>query len=171
MNALKQWVSAEQAATDRYLLGGTARVECRAAAECCVISAVPLTPSTLELHHPARDGRPPIPVSKEAHDRLEGQVYGPTEQTLRGTLLRIKRKGTRSWVQLRRGCQDLQGLPVQHSTPKVALVWSKSQRSMTERSAAADRAGITAFHSSKSNQPARPLNGVARLLVRYAPSW
>jgi len=31
MNSLKQWVSAEQAATDRYLLGGRVREECRTA--------------------------------------------------------------------------------------------------------------------------------------------
>ena len=32
LNALKQWVSAEQQATDRYLLGGNARCELRAIA-------------------------------------------------------------------------------------------------------------------------------------------
>jgi hypothetical protein len=120
VNALKQWAAAEQAATDRYLLGGTARAQCRAAADSCILSGEPLTPSTLELHHPARDGRPPIPVSKQAHAQLEGQVSGRNEETLRGTLLAIKRKGARSWVQLRRGCQDLLGLTAQHSTPKVA---------------------------------------------------
>ena len=120
LNALKQWVAAEQAATDRYLLGGTAREQCRTAAEYCILSGTPLTSATVELHHPVRDGRPPVPVCREAHAEVEGQVSGPGDQTLRGILLNIKRKGSRSWVQLRRGCQDLLGLPVQHSTPKVA---------------------------------------------------
>jgi hypothetical protein len=74
LNALKQWVSAEQAATDRYVLGGTARDECRAASTECVLFGVALEPEDTELHHPLRDGRPPVPVSKRAHALLEGQV-------------------------------------------------------------------------------------------------
>jgi hypothetical protein len=74
LNALKQWVSAEQAATDRYVLGGTARDECRAASTECVLSGVALEPRDTELHHPLRDGRPPVPVSKRAHALIEGQV-------------------------------------------------------------------------------------------------
>ena len=74
LNALKQWVAAEQAATDRYLLGGTARTECRAVAKSCVLSAEQLTLDTTDLHHPVRDGRPPIPLSKKAHAGLEGQL-------------------------------------------------------------------------------------------------
>lgn len=35
-NALKQWVAAESAATDRYLLGGTARKQCRKMADHCL---------------------------------------------------------------------------------------------------------------------------------------
>lgn len=77
LNALKQWISAEQAATDRYLLGGTARAECRAAAEHCMISGNPLSRESTDLHHPVRDGRPPIPLSKAAHAELEGQHAGP----------------------------------------------------------------------------------------------
>lgn len=74
LNALKQWVAAEQAATDRYLLGGTARAACRAAADTCVVSGVALDRERLDLHHPVRDGRPPIPLDREAHARLEGQI-------------------------------------------------------------------------------------------------
>ncbi|WP_420130127.1 hypothetical protein [Longimicrobium sp.] len=59
LNALRQWVIAEQAATDRYLLGGTARAACRAAAERCLVSGERLQRDRLELHHPVRDGRPP----------------------------------------------------------------------------------------------------------------
>ena len=74
LNALKQWVTAEQAATDRYLLGGTARNECRAVASACVVSGETLTSNNTDLHHPVRDGRPPIPLTKKAHAQIEGQV-------------------------------------------------------------------------------------------------
>jgi hypothetical protein len=74
LNALKQWVSAEQLATDRYLLGALARPECLAAADRCLVSSVPLTEGDTQLHHPVRDGRPPVPVNKRAHARMEGQA-------------------------------------------------------------------------------------------------
>jgi len=76
LNSLKQWVSAEQLATDRYLLGGTARQLCRQAASSCVLTGEPFDGQTVELHHPVRDGRPPIPVSKTGHDQIEGQAPG-----------------------------------------------------------------------------------------------
>jgi hypothetical protein len=73
LNALKQWVSAEQAATDRYLLGGQARELCREAFDHCLVTGGHLG-SDAELHHPIRDGRPPIPLSKKGHQLLEGQT-------------------------------------------------------------------------------------------------
>jgi len=119
LNALKQWVSAEQLATDRYLLGGLARTECLAASDQCIASSVPLVAGERELHHPVRDGRPPVPVSKRAHARIEGQDRGAEGDAVRASLLALKRAGNRSWVHLRRGCQDLLGAPVQHSTRSV----------------------------------------------------
>ncbi|HEX8832114.1 MAG TPA: hypothetical protein VF705_13155 [Longimicrobium sp.] len=88
LNALKQWVAAEQAATDRYLLGGTARAACRAAAERCVVSGDLLQRDRLELHHPVRDGRPPIPLDKDAHASIEGQKKGASGRSpsARGSL-------------------------------------------------------------------------------------
>jgi len=38
LNALKQWVSAESAYTDRYLLGGTARQTCKEATDKCIVT-------------------------------------------------------------------------------------------------------------------------------------
>lgn len=73
LNSLKQWVAAEQAATDRYLLGGNARKLCRKAADTCVITGHALE-DVCELHHPVRDGRPPIPISKAGHAEIEGEV-------------------------------------------------------------------------------------------------
>ncbi|MEI8199111.1 MAG: hypothetical protein WCG21_03530 [Eubacteriales bacterium] len=73
LNSLKQWVSAESAATDRYLLGVTARATCRAATKKCIVTGQDLGDDA-ELHHPVRDGRPPILISKEGHSIIEGQV-------------------------------------------------------------------------------------------------
>ncbi len=72
INSLKQWVVAEHGATDRYLLGGAARDLCREATDTCLVTGAVLT-NGIELHHPVRDGRPPIPLSKEGHASIEGQ--------------------------------------------------------------------------------------------------
>ena len=111
LNALKQWVAAEQGATDRFLLGGEARDLCRAAASICIVTGAPLG-TDIELHHPVRDGRPPIPVSTPGHDILEAQCSTPTDDPMETALLRLKREGKRkSWVMLKRGCLDLLGKP------------------------------------------------------------
>jgi hypothetical protein len=123
LNALKQWVAAEQAATDRYLLGGTARQTLRAIIDVCVLTGQQLSSDEVELHHPVRDGRPPIPVSKIAHAILEGQDSSSSERSgadQPATILReIKKQGNRSWVMLRRGCMDLLGFQSSHSTQQV----------------------------------------------------
>jgi hypothetical protein len=137
LNTFKQWVAAEQLATDRYLLGGTARTECRAAADRCIASSEPLEPGDIELHHPVRDGRPPVPLTKRAHACLEGQSEGAGGDGTREVLLGLKRAGNRSWVHLRRGCQDLLGRTVQHSTSKVAA----SSRTLARQ--AAQRTGMS----------------------------
>jgi hypothetical protein len=119
LNALKQWLAAEQAATDKYLLGGKARQECRAAAVSCMVTGETLDPAEVELHHPIRDGRPPIPLSKKAHKRLEGQARSPGEDGVREKVLPIRRRMNQSWLNLRRGCLDLLGKRAGHSTPNV----------------------------------------------------
>lgn len=73
LNAMKQWLSAEQAATDRYIFGGTVRSQCKSLAKSCLVSGKPSKECTIELHHPVRDGRPPIPIAKEVHAEIEGQ--------------------------------------------------------------------------------------------------
>jgi hypothetical protein len=88
LNALKQWVNAEQAATDRYLVGGDARAAFRAAASTCVASGKPLDLERVDLHHPLRDGRPPIPLDRDAHAEIEGQ---DRRQKRSGTATRGKR--------------------------------------------------------------------------------
>jgi len=73
LNALKQWIAAEQAAADRYLLGGRARQECLTAGDVCLVTG-DLLGERVELHHPVRDGRPPLPLSIDGHYIIEGQV-------------------------------------------------------------------------------------------------
>jgi hypothetical protein len=120
LNALKQWLAAEQAATDRYLLGGRAREECRAAATTCLVTGEPLEAGKVELHHPVRDGRPPVALSKKGHDRLEGWGHSPGADAVRPKIMAIKRQANHSWVHLRNGCLDLLGRDVTHSTASVA---------------------------------------------------
>lgn len=139
LNALKQWIAAEQAATDRYLLGGTARQTLKGTADVCTLTGRPLSSDDVELHHPVRDGRPPIPTSKAAHAELEGQSRGrngalPEQRRYRAPskaehlsdespaarLQALKRSRPWSWVMLRRGCLDLMGQDAGHSTPAVA---------------------------------------------------
>lgn len=70
LNALKQWVSAESAATDRFLLGGNARKECREVTNTCLVTGKEIGDDG-ELHHPVRDGRPPVLLSREGHNIIE----------------------------------------------------------------------------------------------------
>jgi hypothetical protein len=114
LNALKQWVSAESAATDRYLLGSTARETCRAASTRCIVAKDELGQGA-ELHHPLRDGRPPILLSKRGHDRVEqAHQIGAEHADIPGdgTWSRVcvlKKERHMSWVQLREGCGAVAG--------------------------------------------------------------
>jgi hypothetical protein len=110
LNALKQWVAAEQAATDKFLLGGNIRRLCRAATERCIVTGDVLD-SDLELHHPVRDGRPPIPLSKRGHDLIEGQTKVDSDDPVEASLVALKRRSNWSWAMLQRGCLDLLGKP------------------------------------------------------------
>ena len=111
LNSLKQWVAAEQAATDRYLLGGAARELCREAVKTCLVTDSALGHDS-EFHHPVRDGRPPILLSKKGHASIEGQLASVGDDPIGRALWELRREGHRSWAQLRRGCLDLLGHPV-----------------------------------------------------------
>ena len=119
LNALKQWVAAEQQATDRFLLGGNARDELRAIAGSCIMTGKNLD-GDCELHHPVRDGRPPIPLCHEEHDEIEKQKskVDICDSNLM-TISKIRRQSNNSWRNLRRGCLDLLGNKVNHSTSAV----------------------------------------------------
>ena len=109
LNALKQWVSAESAATDRFLLGGTARQTCRAAVDRCIVTGEDLGEKP-ELHHPMRDGRPPILLSKKGHDFIEQKSQKNSfadvddKDGLWHVIKQLRAKKHMSWVQLREGC-------------------------------------------------------------------
>lgn len=66
-------------------------------ADHCVITGKHLGLADVELHHPVRDGRPPIPLSKNGHDRIESTSRDSTDP-IESALREIKRQGNRSWV-------------------------------------------------------------------------
>ncbi|TXN30857.1 hypothetical protein [Methylobacterium sp. WL19] len=126
LNAVKQWVAKQQIDTDKLVLGGTARATLRAASDRCTITGEPLARDDMELHHPVRDGRPPLPVSKAAHKAIEkqGKATASNNETDSDdefdiALRNLKKGRSWSWVMLRRGCLDLMNQPVEHSTPAV----------------------------------------------------
>jgi hypothetical protein len=112
LNSLKQWVSAESAATDRFLLGGTAKQTCKSAVDKCIVTGEELGERP-ELHHPMRDGRPPILLSKKGHDLIEQNNQKSSTKNIdnkNGVWNLIKQIRTdkhMSWVQLREGCNAI----------------------------------------------------------------
>lgn len=127
LNALKQWLSAEQAATDRYLLGGNARKLLKSISDYCIVTGEKVDGNG-ELHHSVRDGRPPIYISKSGHAQIEGQTktkeiigYNSNmgEEDISIIIRKIKKKYHHSWVQLRNACNYLLGNNVKFSTPNV----------------------------------------------------
>jgi hypothetical protein len=108
LNALKQWVAAESAATDRFLLGGTARQTCRNAIDKCIVTDEILS-TDAELHHPIRDGRPPILLSKKGHDLIEQnnqKSNNDDDSEIWNNVKLLKAEKHMSWVQLREGCMS-----------------------------------------------------------------
>jgi hypothetical protein len=136
LNSLKQWVAKEQAATDRYLLGGLSRELCRSAEVACLVTGEGLGPDA-ELHHPVRDGRPPVLVSKAGHDRIEGQERVNAADPVESELVALRRKANLSWAHLRRGCLDLLGTPVPASSKGMAA----SARTHARKASAATQLG------------------------------
>ena len=109
LNALKQWISAEQAATDRFLLGGSAKNLLKTISSKCIISDKPLFGEIVELHHTLRDGRPPIPILKVEHDKLESQS-SVSDDPVMALVYKIKRERNSSWILLREGLEYFQAI-------------------------------------------------------------
>jgi hypothetical protein len=153
LNALKGWISAEQAWTDKYLLRGRARDELRIVTDTCIITGQKLAEAGCELHHPVRDGRPPIPLSPKGHKIVEQQLAKNRSDRKVGSakesglthddspnpklviLYEIRGQNGRSFVNLRRGCLDLMGVSVVHSTPNVGASSRTFARKASEATA------------------------------------
>ncbi|MDR1839831.1 MAG: hypothetical protein LBQ93_09665 [Treponema sp.] len=110
LNSLKQWVSAESAATDRYLMGGTAKDICRSVSSHCLVTNEVLDKGA-ELHHPMRDGRPPILLSKNGHSQIEGQKKekNTSNDPVWDKIKALRTQRNMSWKQLAEGCNTLLG--------------------------------------------------------------
>ena len=105
LNSLKQWVTAESSATDRYLLGGNARNMCKSVSSRCLVTNDNLGDDA-ELHHPLRDGRPPILISKIGHKQIEGHIkgIGTSDDPIWNKIKELRSQRNMSWVQLVEGC-------------------------------------------------------------------
>ncbi len=139
LNALKQWVNKEQIAMDGYLLGKNARRLCRSAVSQCILTGDSLD-SAAELHHPVRDGRPPLLLSKKGHAQLEGQASNNDAADPIGVvLIALKRKKNLSWAHLRRGCLDLAG----HESDSSSAAMKASARSYARKASEATGLGYS----------------------------
>jgi hypothetical protein len=139
LNALKQWVNREQIAMDGYVFGRNARELCRSIVSECILTGDALD-SGAELHHPVRDGRPPLLLSKKGHAQLEGQASSDdAADSIAMILIPLRRKKNLSWAHLRRGCLDLAG---QQSDPSSAAMRS-SARSYARKASEATGLGYS----------------------------
>lgn len=68
-----------------------------------------------ELHHPLRNGRPPILLSKKGHNLIEqnnqinssGISDDDSGNNVWNTIKEIRTKKSQSWVQLKEGCNAI----------------------------------------------------------------
>jgi hypothetical protein len=106
LNSLGQWTTAEKLAMDRFLFSGNVRKELKSLSNTCPICPDEFDVGKAELHHPVRDGRPPILLSKKGHEIVEGLVIIPPDDydALRLVEHRRASNGRYSWVKLRIGC-------------------------------------------------------------------
>jgi hypothetical protein len=114
LNSLKQWITKESSRTDHFLLGSKARKICRAASSNCIVTRGELGENP-ELHHPIRDGRPPILLSKEGHELVEKNFrerkssrpkLNKKDADMIAIIERLKKEKNQSWVQLREGLSE-----------------------------------------------------------------
>jgi hypothetical protein len=115
LNALGQWTTAEKLAMDRFLFSGDVRKELRSLSDTCPVCPEEFDPKTAELHHPVRDGRPPILLSKKGHELIEGLVNISPDDLVAHALVDHRKASRRrySWRSLRVGCLVEQGHSLQ----------------------------------------------------------
>jgi len=75
-----------------------------------------------------------VALSKAGHDLIEGQAKASAAggDVVLAKLAAVRKERGQSWAQLRRGCLDLLGLEVKHSTASVAA----SSRAFARKAAA-----------------------------------
>lgn len=112
LHSLNQWCVVEKLAMDRFLCSGNVRKELKSLFEICPVVPGDESKTTVELHHPLRDGRPPIPLSKKGHDKVEGLVVLEVGDDDGARLIEHRKtsKPIYSWVRLRTGCLLRQGM-------------------------------------------------------------
>lgn len=105
LNAMKQEIVKTMGATDRALFGKNSRALFRGAAERCAVTGDPLVREEVELHHGARDGRPPIPLGKRGHALIERQNGPNGEGEAVASLRKLRDRRGYSWARMRRGLE------------------------------------------------------------------
>jgi len=130
LNAVKQWSNAEQAAMDRLIFSGNVRRELKDLATGCPVCPEAFEKSSVELHHPVRDGRPPIPLSKEGHDTVEGLVVLEENDEVARKLIEHRKtaKPPYSWIRLRIGCLQASSEPLIEPLPDLTSNYLRTAR-------------------------------------------
>jgi hypothetical protein len=136
LNSLRQWSVSEQLAMDRLLLSGNVRKELRELYTICPVAPDDADTAKVELHHPLRDGRPPIPLSKRGHDIVEGILVLEESDRAGAALVAFRRDhGPMSWKRLRIGCMDLIGNAPEGMKPSYltnARSWARKAKRITK---------------------------------------
>ncbi len=116
LHALNQWVVVRKLEIDCALVGGSpkiARNRLRRSATVCMVAKTPLAKVRVELHHPVRDGRPPIPLSPEGHKRVDGVMVLDEDDHHGRSIVSLRNQGKLgSWIALRTGAVLEQGAGV-----------------------------------------------------------
>jgi hypothetical protein len=118
LNAIKQWLSKEAAYLDTLFTGGQFRKKLKALSggrNCPQCNRPFAELANLQFHHTVRDGRPPIPLCAECHERLEqksNQSHSETDMDgPRPAIMRLRKRTNASWKNLHKAVRKLQELP------------------------------------------------------------
>ncbi|MCC5807973.1 MAG: hypothetical protein JJU00_16725 [Opitutales bacterium] len=122
LHALRQWAVAESLATDRWIFSGNVRRLLRKSTEHCVVTGEALSAGETELHHPVRDGRPPLPLSKKGHRMIEKQERYLADDPVGKILVALRRqkRGRYSWKAIWEGCCLHMGETFEFESPNRA---------------------------------------------------
>jgi len=102
VRAVLQWAVGQSLSIDRWVISGNARKFLRTSSPNCIVTGAPFGTDDIELHHPVRDGRPPLPVSKIGH-KIADDVFDP-QDTVGKLLVSVRRKRSNSWRLIWQGC-------------------------------------------------------------------